>query len=68
MKSANLSSSPRLQRVHKVLQDGREYSTWDIARLAHVCAVNSAISELRWNGLKIQCERRGDKWFYRMGE
>ncbi len=35
---------------------------------AGVCAVNSIISELRANGYSIDCQRRADKWFYRMNK
>jgi hypothetical protein len=68
MKSANLESSDRLQRVRDVLMDMAEHSTRDIVRNANVLAVNSAIAELRANGLNITCTRKGPQWFYRMGE
>lgn len=64
MHNAGLESD-RLQRVLSVLQDGREHSTLEIVVNANVCAVNSAISELRANGVTIDCERRGDRWYYR---
>jgi hypothetical protein len=66
MKAANLDTSERLKRVKKLLKDRREYSTLEIIRRAKVCAVNSIISELRANGLSINCQRKGDRWFYRM--
>ena len=45
---------------------GGEYTTLDIVTGAQVCAVNSIVSELRSNGYDIKCQRRGDKWFYRL--
>ena len=54
MHAARLSRSPRLRRVHELLIDGREHSTRDIVRAAHVCAVNSCIAELRENGAVIE--------------
>jgi hypothetical protein len=66
MKYANIEKSDRLQRVAEVLAQGGEFSTLDIIKKANVCAVNSIISELRLNGYEINCERRGEKWFYRM--
>ncbi len=70
MNFAGLAKSPRLQRVHELLADGRERSTLEIAKTAKVCAVNSCISELRENGAAIECrqERRGTErvWLYRM--
>ncbi len=71
MKAAHISTSPRLQRVHALLADGRERSTLDIVNDAHVCAVNSCISELRTNGAVIGCrqikDRRGQRiWLYKM--
>ena len=53
MNHARLDRSKRLQRVHALLADCREYSTLEIARQARVCAVNSVISELRANGCII---------------
>ena len=66
MHSAVLSKSPRLLRVLRVLNNGRKRTTRQIMRLAHVCAVNSCVSELRDNGIIVNCERKGAKWFYWM--
>jgi hypothetical protein len=66
MNAAHLGSSERLQRVFKLLSKGGEYTTLEIIQQAGVCAVNSVISELRANGFDISCERRHNKWFYRM--
>ena len=66
MNAANLGKSERLQRVFKLLSKGGEYTTLEIIQKAGVCAVNSIISELRANGYDIDCERRNNKWFYRM--
>lgn len=66
MEYARLATSPRLQRVARLLEGGREYSTAEIVGGAGVCAVNSAIAELRANGLDIACRRQGDLWFYRL--
>ncbi len=55
MHASNLDRSSRLQRVRDLLLDGREHSTLEIVQGAHVCAVNSIISELRANGLEITC-------------
>jgi len=66
MKAANYENSPRLQRVAQLLADGKEYTTRAIIRLAHVCAVNSVISELRVAGFVVHCQQRGRRWYYRM--
>lgn len=66
MNAATLDTSDRLQRVYKLLSKGGEYTTLDIIQKAGVCAVNSIISELRQNGYEIDCQRRSNKWFYRM--
>ena len=68
MNAATLENSDRLQRVHKLLSGGGEHTTLEIIQKAGVCAVNSIISELRQQGLDIQCERRADKWYYRMNK
>ena len=70
--AARLDRSPRLQRVYKLLLDGMERSTLDIANGAQVCAVNSCIAELRVNGARIECRQIRNPangapiWLYRM--
>ena len=71
MNAACLNRSARLQRVHGLLADGREYSTLEIVDAARVCAVNSIVSELRANGAAIGCRQarapHGQRLFlYRM--
>ncbi len=66
MNSARLEKSKRLQRVKALLESGYEYSTMDIIQRAQVCAVNSIISELRDNGLFINCQRRAGAFYYQM--
>lgn len=67
MHSARLSRSDRLQRVAGLLGDGLPHTTLDIILRAGVCAVNSIISELRANGMKIICKREGkDVWAYQL--
>ena len=51
-------SSPRLQRVLAVLEDGRGHTTREIVRKGRVMAVNACISELRHHGAEIQCQKR----------
>lgn len=68
MNAAQLDKSDRLQKVAKLLGRGGEYTTMEIIQKAGVCAVNSIISELRQNGYDIRCERRADKWFYRINK
>lgn len=66
MNAANPHKSERLKRVIRLLKKRREFSTLDIIQRANVCAVNSIIAELRQAGHKITCQRRGDRWFYRL--
>lgn len=56
---ARLEHSPRLQRVLALLRDGQPHSTMDIIARARVVAVNSAITELRRNGIPIDCRSAG---------
>ncbi len=68
MHRARLERSPRLQRIMRVLADGREHTTWEIQSKARSCAVGTCISELRANGIPIVCRRQADKvWAYRLG-
>lgn len=64
MHAARMAHSERLQRVARLLADGRPRTTLDIVREANVCAVNSIIAELRANGWRIACQRQGDTWWY----
>ena len=68
MNAASIESSDRLNRVLDLLSQGGECTTLDIIIKANVCAVNSIISELRQNGFDIACQRRGEKWFYKLGK
>ncbi len=56
MHNAQLKTSGRLQRVLAVLQDGQPKTTRQIIREGRCCAVNSIVSELRRNGIKIECK------------
>ena len=56
---AKLESSKRLQRVLALLKRGGWGTTREIDRLADVCAVSTAITELRRNGLNILCQPAG---------
>ncbi len=66
MNYARIENSPRLKRLAEVLADGREHSTLDLVGRAGICAVNSAVAELRENGYDIDCRRQGDTWLYRL--
>lgn len=66
MHAARLDHSDRLRRVLEVLSDGREHTTHEIVHAAQVCAVNSIVAELRANNYLIACQRRGDRWYYRL--
>lgn len=66
MHHAKLENSPRLQRVARILhRHKRPLSTMEIIAKAGVCAVNSAIAELRANGIQIKCWRSGGVWYYK---
>lgn len=47
IRAANLETSPRLQRVKAVLNDGQWHGTREIVLAADVCAVNTIMDELR---------------------
>lgn len=55
MHYASLKKSKRLQRLYNLLSDGLHHSTREITKRTHICAVNSAVSELRRNGIDIEC-------------
>lgn len=53
--AARIETSDRLQKVLNVLSDGQWHSTLDIMLKTYLCAVGSAVSELRANGYDIEC-------------
>jgi hypothetical protein len=65
--AAQLQSSERLQKVLDVLQDRQWHGTFKIMMETSLCAVGSAISELRANGLEIECRCAGKgRYEYRL--
>jgi hypothetical protein len=68
MHHAKIANSPRLQRVLRLLMDvgAKGATTLEIIHQANVCAVNSAVSELRRNGYGVECNPvEGLKGVYR---
>lgn len=69
---AKLEKSPRLQRLLAFLQTGGEFSTRDIILNTGLVAINSAVAELRMNGISISCRVLKDRedgarvWAYRL--
>ncbi len=65
-------SSPRLQRVLKVLEEaqGKPLTTRQIVRQARVMAVSTCVAELRHHGAEIECSQRivngARRFFYLM--
>lgn len=53
---AKIENSPRLQRLREYLSDYQPHTTLDIIRNAEICAVNTAVAELRKNNYKIDCK------------
>lgn len=66
MNYAKLEKSDRLKRANQFLSDGRWHSTRDIIMGAEVMAVNSAVSELRRNGIPVEHRQEGRLHFYRI--
>ncbi len=65
--AARIESSERLQKVLDVLFDRQWHSTLDIMQRTYLCAVGSAVSELRANGISVECRCAGHgKYEYRL--
>ncbi|MEL7098254.1 MAG: helix-turn-helix domain-containing protein [Pseudomonadota bacterium] len=69
MKHASLKTSPRLQRLLRTLQRAKKpLSTRELRERAQVEATTAAISELRANGARIDCQakvnERGQRLYY----
>ena len=63
---ARFIKSKRLQRLLDFLLDGKEHTTMEIIQGADVCAVNSAVCELRRNGFSAYCINRGKPAIYKL--
>ena len=50
---AKFKNSKRLQDVHKILEDGKPHSGFEIQEATESMAVHTDISELRANGFTI---------------
>jgi hypothetical protein len=61
MHYAKLDKSDRLQRVYNLLRQEGPQTTMQIIQKANVAAVSSIISEIRAQGIQIECQpiRRG---------
>lgn len=68
MKAARIDHSKRLQQVLSLLQRGGQHSTRDIIQATGSCAINSIAAELLDNGYTVDCQRKGNVWFYSMPE
>lgn len=68
MSTANVKNiSRRLQRLRDALADGEEHSTRELIIDAGICAVNTAIHELRKSGVPVNCRRHSNgRYYYRM--
>ncbi|MBE0598326.1 MAG: hypothetical protein IH614_13745 [Desulfuromonadales bacterium] len=67
IRAAKLENSPRLKRVLALLQDGGWHGTREIVRVADVCAVNTAMAELRKNDVTYECRCVGSgRYEYRL--
>ena len=65
--AANIETSERLQKLINVLKDMQWHSTLDIMLKTSLCAVGSAISELRANGIDVECRCVGHgRYEYRL--
>ena len=63
---ARFVKSERLQRLLAFMLDGQVRTTLEIIKGADVCAVNSAVCELRRNGFPVYCISRSKPATYRL--
>lgn len=59
-------SGSQCARVLSALADGEWHGMRDVHRVAGFMRLNSRVSELRGRGYRIECERRGNDYFYRL--
>lgn len=66
MNHARYETSDRLQRTLAFLIDGKPRTTREIRDGADLCAVNSAIDELRENGFDVPCIKKSRPAIYQL--
>jgi hypothetical protein len=66
MNAGNLATSKRLQDTLQVLSAGGMWSTRAISTFTGSMAVHSDISALRANGIDIETQRDGKRYYYRV--
>lgn len=66
MNYARYATSARLQRLLLFLADGKPHTTRQIGLGADICAVNSAIDELRENGFDVPCIKKSRPAIYQL--
>jgi hypothetical protein len=68
MNAARVEKSDRLSRVLGLLRRRGEHgaTSMEIVQLARTVAVSACVAELRANGYRIHCERKGRVWTYRL--
>ena len=70
IRAAHIETSPRLQRLMRYLKTQADWvSTWELVHNVNLCAVNTAISELRANNIDVECRKvRNGVYQYRLAE
>uniref|UniRef100_C6E6T2 ArsR family transcriptional regulator n=1 Tax=Geobacter sp. (strain M21) TaxID=443144 RepID=C6E6T2_GEOSM len=63
---ARFIKSDRLQRLLLFMLDGKAHTTLEIIKGADICAVNSAVCELRRNGFACYCISRSKPASYQL--
>lgn len=66
MNYARFESSKRLQRLLEYMLDGQPHTTREISDGADICAVNSAVDELRENGFDLPCIKKSRPAIYQI--
>jgi hypothetical protein len=65
--AANADKSNRLQRVLRLLSDGKQHSTLEVQQRAKVCNAHTCKAELKANGYEIDCKCIGrGRFVYRL--
>ncbi len=69
MHHAHRKTSDRLRRVFRALKRAprKGLTTRGLELRANVCAVSACISELRADGVPVECRREAGLFWYRLG-
>lgn len=61
MHYARIETSPMLKKIYAILKDRKWHTTFELMKATGCCTVSTRISELRQNGLAVECQLKNNE-------